>query len=54
MGKIAFYNRFLVTREIVDSLQSIGREVVTFQNTDELLEGEDIDFVMGINFHEFV
>jgi spore maturation protein CgeB len=58
MGKIAFYNRFLVTLEIVETFQSIGREVVIFQNADELSnilkEEKEIDFVMEIDFHDFV
>lgn len=57
MGKIAFYDKFHVTSEILEALSKLGKEAVLFRDITTL-EGilsnnsEPIDFILDINFHE--
>jgi hypothetical protein len=57
MGKIAFYNKFHVSSEILETFSKLGKAAVPFRDfttLDKILSSgtETIDFVFDINFHE--
>ncbi|OGV48926.1 MAG: hypothetical protein A2017_00860 [Lentisphaerae bacterium GWF2_44_16] len=51
---IAVYNKFLITTEIIETFNKMGKKVSLFTDENGLLSiknGNTVDFVMDINFH---
>lgn len=57
MGKVAFYDKFSVTAEIIETFSQMGKDIITFHDPaglETILSEKriEIEFVFDINFHE--